>query len=110
MIVPQQIVESLAQVVMCTPCLRTLVNPLSPPDPPPPPAPPPPPPSGRTLLDKWSSGPGAGGGVALRRGVLRDPLTLTPASTLALAFPAEDRTVLPLSCAGDVFLESFRML
>eukprot|EP00291_Cryptomonas_curvata_P011436 CAMPEP_0172193534 /NCGR_PEP_ID=MMETSP1050-20130122/25024_1 /TAXON_ID=233186 /ORGANISM="Cryptomonas curvata, Strain CCAP979/52" /LENGTH=348 /DNA_ID=CAMNT_0012869133 /DNA_START=731 /DNA_END=1778 /DNA_ORIENTATION=+ len=112
-----QIVETLAHVVLGTPHLRTLVDPESPPEPPPPPAAQPPPANDRTLLDLWTVGPGAGGGASLRRGVLRDPITLTPASTKALAFLAEDRTHLSLSCAdimavvqpqdGESFLSDF---
>ena len=94
-------VETFAHIVVSSTLLRTLVDPLSPPPPPPPPPDATQAVGGRTLLDLWSSGPGAGGGAALRRGLLRDPITLTPASTRALAFPAEDRTQLAISCAGQ---------
>ncbi len=97
-----QIVETLAHLVLRTPHLRTLVDPKSPPEPPPPPSAPPAPSNNLTLLDLWTAGPGAGGGASLRRGVLRDPITLIPASTKALAFLAEDRTQLSLSCAGNL--------
>jgi hypothetical protein len=98
-----QIVETLAHIVLGSPHLRTLVDPDSPPEPPTPPPAILAPPNGLTLLDLWTAGPGAGGGASLRRGVLRDPITLTPASTRALAFLAEDRTHLSLSCAGRVY-------